>query len=164
MSAKANKSLIGAFVLGATALAVAGVVIFGSGRFFRKPHMFVMYFPGSVKGLNVGAPVMFRGVKVGQVTDMKVNFYGKELNILIPVYIELDPRTDVLVSGDVPKGQYLKALIKKGLRAQLQMQSFITGQLLIDLDFHPGKPAATSLPAGGVFQKNPARAPVQPYK
>ncbi|MDA8326767.1 MAG: hypothetical protein M0033_11185, partial [Nitrospiraceae bacterium] len=95
---------------------------------------------------------------------MKVNFYGKELNILIPVYIELDPRTDVLVSGDVPKGQYLKALIKKGLRAQLQMQSFITGQLLIDLDFHPGKPAATSLPAGGVFQKNPARAPVQPYK
>ncbi len=141
MSAKANKSLIGAFVLGAIALAVAGTVIFGSGRFFNKTYKFVMFFPGSVKGLSVGAPVMFRGVKVGQVTGIKVNFYGKELAILIPVYIELDPRSGVLASGEQPKGQYLKAFIKKGLRAQLQLQSFITGQLVVDLDFHPGKPA-----------------------
>ena len=141
MSAKSSKSLIGAFVLGAIAIAVAGVIIFGSGRFLRKTYRFVMFFPGSVKGLNVGAPVMFRGVKVGQVTGIKVDFYGKELAIVIPVYIELDPRSGVLASGEVPKGQYLKALIKKGLRAQLQLQSFITGQLVVDLDFYPGKPA-----------------------
>ncbi len=141
MSAKASKSLIGAFVLGAIAISVAAVITFGSGRLFRKTYRFVMFFPGSVKGLNVGSPVMFRGVKVGQVTDIKVNFYGKELAILIPVYAELDPRSGVLASGEKPRGQYLKALIKKGLRAQLQLQSFITGQLVIDLDFHPGKPA-----------------------
>jgi len=141
MSKKANRSLIGAFVLGAIALAVAGVVIFGSGKFFKKTYKFVMFFDGSVKGLNVGAPVMFRGVKVGQVTDIKVNFYGKELAILIPVYIELDPSTGVLASGDAPKGQYRSAFIKRGLRAQLQMQSFVTGQLVIDLDFYPDKPA-----------------------
>ncbi len=141
MSKKANKSLIGVFVLGAIALVVAGVIIFGSGKFFKKTRKFVMFFQGSVKGLNVGAPVMFRGVKVGQVTAMKVNFYGKELTLLIPVYIELDPTSGVLVSGDAPKGQYLKPFIKKGLRAQLQLQSFVTGQLVVDLDFYPDKPA-----------------------
>jgi phospholipid/cholesterol/gamma-HCH transport system substrate-binding protein len=141
MSRKANKSLIGAFVLGAIALIVAGVVVFGSGRFFRKTHKFVMFFQGSVKGLNVGAPVMFRGVRVGQVTDIKINFYGRELTLLIPVYAELDPKTGVLASGDVPRGQYLQPLIRKGLRAQLQLQSFVTGQLAINLDFYPDTPA-----------------------
>ncbi len=139
MSKKASKSLIGAFVLGAIALAVAGVVVFGSGKFFKKTFRFVMFFEGSVKGLNVGAPVMFRGVKVGQVTDIKIHFYGKELTILIPVYIEFDPAAGVLASGDLPKGQYLRAMIEKGLRAQLQLQSFVTGQLMINLDFYPGK-------------------------
>ena len=140
MNRKTSRSLIGAFVLGAIALAVAGVVIFGSGRFFRKTQKFVMFFEGSVKGLNVGAPVIFRGVKIGQVIDIKLHFYGKELYILIPVYIELDPQNGVLVTGDIPRGQYLQAFIKKGLRAQLQMQSFVTGQLVINLDFHPDKP------------------------
>jgi phospholipid/cholesterol/gamma-HCH transport system substrate-binding protein len=141
MSKKANKSLIGAFVLGAVALVVAGVVLFGSGKFFRKTYKFVMFFQGSVKGLNVGSPVMFRGVKVGQVTDIKVTIYGKELAILIPVYIELDPRSGVFASGEAPKGQYLRPFIKRGLRAQLQMQSFVTGQLVVNLDFYPDKPA-----------------------
>jgi paraquat-inducible protein B len=141
MSKKANKSLIGAFVLGAIALVVAGVVLFGSGKFFRKTYKFVMFFQGSVKGLNVGSPVMFRGVKVGQVTDIKVTIYGKELAILIPVYIELDPRSGVFASGEAPKGQYLRPFIKRGLRAQLQMQSFVTGQLVVNLDFYPDKPA-----------------------
>ncbi len=139
MSKKASRSLIGAFVLGAIVLAVAGVLIFGSGKFFKKTRKFVMFFEGSVKGLNVGAPVIFRGVKVGQVTDITLHFYGKELTILIPVYIELDVK-GVLVTGDVPRGQYIQAFIKKGLRAQLQMQSFVTGQLVINLDFHPDKP------------------------
>jgi paraquat-inducible protein B len=141
MSRKANKSLIGAFVLAAIALAVAAVIILGSGKFFRKTHKFVMFFQGSVKGLNVGSPVMFRGVKVGQVTDIKVHIYGKEMTILIPVYIELDPASGVIASGEAPRGQYLRPFIEKGLRAQLQMQSFVTGQLAINLDFYPDKPA-----------------------
>ncbi len=141
MSKKASKSLIGAFVLGAIALVVAGVVIFGSGKFFRKTYKFVMFFQGSVKGLNVGSPVMFRGVRVGQVTNIKVIIYGRELAILIPVYIELDPKSGVFADGEAPRGQYLQPFIKKGLRAQLQMQSFVTGQLVVNLDFYPDKPA-----------------------
>ncbi len=140
MGAKANKTLIGAFVLGAIALAVAGIIIFGSGRLFTKTRKFVMFFPGSVKGLSVGAPVMFRGVKVGRVTAIKVEFHGKELAIVIPVYAEIDPGAAVMASGAPPKGQYLTAFVKKGLRAQLQLQSFITGQLVVDLDFFPGTP------------------------
>lgn len=140
MSKKASKSLIGAFVLGAITLAVAGVVIFGSGKFFKKTYKFVLFFEGSVKGLNVGAPVIFRGVKVGQVTNINLRFNLKDLSIIIPVYIEIDPEKAMVAGGGLEKGAYLKAMIEKGLRAQLQMQSFVTGQLVVNLDFYPDKP------------------------
>ncbi len=103
MSKKVSKSLIGAFVLGAIALAVAGVVIFGSGKFFKKTYKFVMFFEGSVKGLNVGAPVIFRGVKIGQVTDIRLRFDLKDLTVMIPVYIEIDPLKSVVVGGGIEK-------------------------------------------------------------
>ena len=70
MSKMANKSLIGAFVIGAVALAVIAVTIFGSGKFFQKIQTFVLFFEGSVKGLSVGSPVMFRGVKIGDVKEI----------------------------------------------------------------------------------------------
>jgi paraquat-inducible protein B len=60
---QASKTLIGIFIIGAVALAVAGVIIFGSGRFFKKANLYVIFFSGSVKGLQVGAPVSFRGTK-----------------------------------------------------------------------------------------------------
>ena len=56
MSVKPNKAVIGGFVLGAICLMVAGIVAFGSGKFFTPTKKFVMYFDGSVKGLSVGAP------------------------------------------------------------------------------------------------------------
>ncbi|MBI5057162.1 MAG: MCE family protein [Nitrospirae bacterium] len=137
---KANKSLIGAFVLGAIVLVIAGVVVFGSGKFFKKTYKYVMFFEGSVKGLNVGSPVIFRGVKVGQVTGIKLRLNLKDLIVIIPVYIELDPAQADIV-GELKDGYNLKAMIAKGLRAQLQMQSIVTGQFLINLDFYPDKPA-----------------------
>ncbi len=140
MSKKVSRSLIGVFVLGAIALAVAAVVILGSGKFFKKTYKYVLFFEGSVKGLNVGAPVIFRGVNVGQVTDIRLRFNLKDLTIIIPVYIELDPAKAQVVAGGLEKGAYLKAMISKGLRAQLQMQSFVTGQLVVNLDFYPDKP------------------------
>jgi paraquat-inducible protein B len=66
MSKQASKSLIGAFVIGALALVVAGTVIFGSGKLFRKAFKNVMFFEGSVKGLQIGASVVFRGVQIGK--------------------------------------------------------------------------------------------------
>jgi paraquat-inducible protein B len=140
MSKQASKTLIGAFVLGASALVVAAVIIFGSGKFFKKTFRYVLFFEGSVKGLSVGAPVIFHGVNVGRVTDIRLLFNGKDLTILIPVYIEVDPDKARVVNGDLEKEAYFEVFIDKGLKAQLQMQSFVTGQFLINLDLYPDKP------------------------
>ena len=148
MSKQANKTLIGAFVVGAVVLVVIGILTFGSGQFMREMKKFVLYFDGSIKGLNVGAPVNIRGVKVGEVTDIKVRFEGKDFAVRTPVFIEIDPDSFSEFS-EQKAGEYLKrlrlnkmvdVLIKRGLRAQLQSQSLVTGQLLVALDFYPDKP------------------------
>jgi paraquat-inducible protein B len=142
MSKPASKTLIGMFVLGAIALVVIAIVVLGSGKFFRKTLQAVCYFEGSVGGLNIGAPVVFRGVKIGSVTDVVLRFETEKLIFLIPVYIEIEP-DKMKVVGPVPKtlGQNFKTLIDRGLRARLEMQSIVTGQLQVGLDFYPDKPA-----------------------
>jgi paraquat-inducible protein B len=141
MSKQASKTLIGTFVLGALVLAFAGVIIFGSGKFLRKVNKDVMFFEGSVKGLQIGAPVMFRGVEIGHVTDIVLEINATNLRAFIPVYTEIYPQKIVPIEGARNYDQrYLQALIQKGLRAQLQLQSFVTGQLTINLDFYPNTP------------------------
>ncbi len=148
MSKQANKSLIGAFVVGAMVLVVVGVLTFGSGQFMREMITFVLYFDGSIKGLSIGAHVNIRGVKVGEVTDIKVRFEGEDFAVRTPVFIEIDPDKFSEFS-EQKAGEYLKrlrlnkmvdVLIKRGLRAQLKSQSLVTGQLLVALDFYPDKP------------------------
>jgi paraquat-inducible protein B len=143
MSKPVSKTLIGGFVVGAVALVVAGVLIFGSGRLLKETFKFVMYFEGSVKGLNVGSPVVFRGVKIGSVTDILLRYNPADMSVKIPVIVEIDlDRVEVV--GGVPHERdslrICRQLIERGLRAQLQMQSLVTGQLLIELDFQPDKP------------------------
>jgi paraquat-inducible protein B len=149
MSKKVNKTLIGAFVIGAIGLLVIAVLVFGSGKFLAPTKKFVMFFEGSVKGLNVGSPVMFHGVKIGEVTEIRLSFNPKDLNAIISVYIEIDPRRFIVPEEYQPEKEeiveskkyaYIKPLIKKGFKAQLQTQSFVTGQLMINLDFYPDKP------------------------
>jgi paraquat-inducible protein B len=149
MSKQANTTLIGAFVVGAVALLVAGVIIFSTGLFLKNTKKFVLFFQGSVKGLAVGAPVDFRGVKVGSVTDIKVLLDSRDLTLHIPVFIEIDPdRITEINPGDsvqpalerTKSANIIDALVKEGLRAQLGMQSLVTGQLYVLLDFFPGKP------------------------
>ena len=143
MSKPTNKTLIGVFVVGAVALIVAGVLVFGSGRFLQKTIKFVMYFDGSVKGLNVGAPVVFRGVKVGTVADILLRFHPADAAFRIPVFVEIEPER-VEVIGEAPTREDPQRirdfLVESGLRARLQMQSLVTGQLMVELDFHPDKP------------------------
>ncbi|HOO37266.1 MAG TPA: MlaD family protein [Deltaproteobacteria bacterium] len=135
-----NKTLIGIFVLGAVALLIIGITVFGTGRVFTKYPTFVMYFSGSVKGLNVGAPVVFRGVKVGTVTDISLRFEPDAVSVNIPVLVELDPNSISTREGKLDPGEYMKLLIAQGLKAQLQLQNLITGQLIIELDFHKERP------------------------
>lgn len=142
MSKPANKTLIGAFVIGAVALLVMAVLVFGSGKFLKKSFHAVVFFEGSIKGLNEGAPVIFKGVKIGSVKDIRVFYDAAYDSLRIPVIIELEPekieRTDV---AERRPEKNVKLLIEKGLKAQLQMQSIVTGQLVIALDFFPDKSA-----------------------
>jgi paraquat-inducible protein B len=147
MANPASKTLIGGFVVGALALLVLGLLVFGSGHFLRKTYPFVMFFESSVGGLSVGSPVVFRGVKVGSVTDIALVANPDTLTMHIPVQMELEPDRIQLANGTLVKKRdpygRMKELVDHGLRAQLQTQSFVTGQLQIGLDFFPDKRAVT---------------------
>jgi paraquat-inducible protein B len=144
MARRANPAVIGAFVVGALTLAVAGLVVFGGGRFFRLIKPAVAYFEGSVKGVAIGAPVTFQGAKIGAVTDVRVVVDAKSLKISTPVFFEIDASRLTETSGQKitfrQDAASFKLLVDRGLRAQLETQSFVTGQVGIALEFHPGTP------------------------
>ena len=147
MGKQASRTVIGAFVVGAIALAVAGVLVFGSGKLLSKQARFVMFFDGSLKGLQVGAPVVMQGVKIGEVTDIYVMADPATLEFFTPVFVKIDPGK-IRVAGQetttwkMRKEEYsdYQALVKKGMKAQLVLQSYVTGQLWIGLGLYPDKP------------------------
>ncbi len=145
MSSKASPRVIGAFVLGGMALLAAGIVAFGGAQWFQHRTAVVAFFPGSIAGLRVGASVNFRGVSVGQVTDIKVLFDQENVQARIPVIFEMDPKRiiEVGTGGSVDNETFRQSLIAKGLRAQLGLESVVTGLLSVNLDFFPNAgPAA----------------------
>ncbi len=152
MSRKANPATIGLFVVVALGLLVAGILLFSTGSLFSDSSRHAVFFQGSVRGLTVGSPVLFKGVRVGQVTEITLEVNGTSLDINAPVIIEIeddqfktvgeiDERWEQAGEDDV-----INALIERGLRAQLQMQSFVTGQLAVQLDFLPGTDARYRMP------------------
>ena len=143
MGRRANPTVIGAFIIGAVALIVIGLLIFGRSQFFSETRTFVLYFDGSVKGLNIGASVDFQGVRVGSVTDIKVQYLPQTNEFRTPVYIQIETNrigeAHVTQSREERK-QYLQSLIDRGLRARLEVQSLVTGQLIVQLGFYPDTP------------------------
>ncbi len=107
--------------------------------FYSKTLTYVMYFNSSVRGLTEGAPVQLRGIPVGKVTGITLELDKKTAEIRIPVTVEIEPQRISIINNlpSVSDKEMVDALIKKGLRAQLQTGSLLTGQLLVDLDFHP---------------------------
>jgi paraquat-inducible protein B len=144
MAKQVSKTVIGGFVVSAIALLVIGVIVFGGGKFFKKTYESVIFFKGSVKGLKVGSPVDFRGVQIGSVAKiiLKYNLDTQEVNI--PVIVEIDPEAfnfeGKLDASREKRKERTQKLIEKGLRAQLTMESMVTGQLMVSLDFFPDTP------------------------
>ncbi|MDQ8023239.1 MAG: MlaD family protein [Moraxellaceae bacterium] len=142
MSRKANPTVIGAFLIGALLLVLGGMFLFAGGSLLQQRDRFVMFFEGSVYGLQVGAPVVFRGVRIGSVKSINLRFDEKNRSFLIPVTIETDPE-GAAENGSGMRGSLPDSseLVARGLRARLSTQSFLTGQLYVELDFHPDKAA-----------------------
>jgi paraquat-inducible protein B len=137
MTKKTSPKLIGGFVVVAIALVIAGILAFGGGEFLRPKEEAVLFFAeSSLSGLEVGSPVTFRGVKVGRVTQIIIQYDATNQKLRIPVQIEVELDKFQFVSG-APNAGNIKALIDRGLRAQLQLQSLVTGQVNVDLAFHP---------------------------
>ena len=141
MRKHANPTLIGIFVAGAVGLIVAGILIISGGKLLLTDKTsYVLYFKGSVKGLNIGSPVSFRGVNIGTVTDIQLVVNEEESAVRIPVIVEIDntkfirPQAGESLFGDDDR---IDELVEAGLRAQLQLQSLLTGQLFIQIDFLP---------------------------
>ncbi len=136
MSQKTNRTAIGAFVVGGLTLAVLAVAFFGSADMFKTKHVFVCFFEGSVGGLDAGAPVVFRGVKVGQVSAVHLNWDQEKQTITIPVLFELVQQKEGEASPEQMRKRF-QGLIDAGLRATLETQSLVTGQMQIGLDLKP---------------------------
>jgi paraquat-inducible protein B len=139
----AKPALVGAFVLSGLALFIVALILFAGTHLFGHQLSAVTYFQGSVAGLEVGAPVTFRGVRVGSVKGIGVSINLKNLSSRIPVYMEINPSGIKLdgFSGDDDK-TVRRRLLAAGLEAQLGMQSLVTGELRVDLDLQPGAHAA----------------------
>ena len=145
MTSQTHKTMVGAFVLGGLALFAVGIIALGGGRLFTNDLEYVLYFDGSVSGLSTGAPVVFRGVPMGSVTRISLVANARDSNVTIPVYIRIDQKSFVRASGSSPSDffqqEIIRRMVQRGLRARLQLQSLITGQYRIELDFHSGTPA-----------------------
>ena len=147
MSRKANPALIGSFVLGGVLLAVIAVVAFGSGQLFRDTERYISFFEGSVAGLDIGAPVRFRGIDVGSVRDVLLDLPDVEReggDLRIAVIYDLD-RQWVESRGAAARLEDpldINTLLTLGVRAELGTESLVTGIKYVALDLDPENPIA----------------------
>ncbi len=165
MSKRISPTAIGMFVVGGFALVIAAIVVVGSGSLFKKPQRFVCMFQGDVNGLKVGAPVKFKGVQIGTVEEIEINLSPGEgelrpdiKELRLPVVIGID--RSMLIqrggSGEALTTQGFDAAIARGMRAQLNVESFLTGLLYVDIDLHPNAPLNLALiPGSGSLREIP---------
>jgi paraquat-inducible protein B len=142
MSKKTNPTFIGIFVLGALLIAVGAVLFFGTTKLFTRTKTYVCFFEQSVAGIQVGSAVKFKGVPVGQVTKIQMRFDEDK-----PTYVKVvfDLNADLIVNSlganvDLFNENFNRQQVRRGLRASLAYESFITGQLYLELDYHPDAP------------------------
>src|SRR5262249_2093067 len=116
---------------------------------------FVLYFDNSVNGLRVGAPVKLKGVEIGSVKDIRIQVGQGTTGDKIPVIIEIDlkklTRRGAGTAAAVVPEAMQTAIVDRGIRGQLEMESLVTGLLYVALDFFPGTPINLVQTPGGDY-------------
>jgi paraquat-inducible protein B len=140
MSTKKSPSFaIGAFIVGSIVLVFFALMFFSGGRLFADKEQVIMHFEGSVQGLQIGAPVKLKGVVLGEITDIQLNFQSDNQTVITAVTADLVMARINSMGANV-NGEFLEEAVKNGLRAQLNFQSLLTGLLYVELDFYPDSP------------------------
>jgi paraquat-inducible protein B len=144
MSKQANPTIIGAFVVGAAALLAVGAALFGGSELFKERYAFVAFFEEQTKGLKIGSNVVANGVRVGYVSEVALLIDEDTYQTLTRVTLEILPDAYVPVRSGRPIADdeermlgYQELVDEAGLRAQLEIESIITGQLLVKLERRP---------------------------
>jgi paraquat-inducible protein B len=143
MSKKANPTTIGLFIVIGLALGVAGLLLFSSSRLFTHTFQCVLYFEGSLNGLNQGAPVKYRGVTIGSVTKVMIHSNQKTNDYTMPVMAEIQENLLQERLEDTPLFRdraHFETAVARGLRGSLEAESLVTGVLYVGLEFVPNSP------------------------
>jgi paraquat-inducible protein B len=166
MAKRVSSTGIGGFVLASLALLIVAAVILGSGKLMQRPHYYLCMFQGNLNGLKIGAAVKIRGVQIGMVSQISLRLRPgqgelQQINVAqqpMAVVLEVDEREFESIGGRTTTftQERLEQLINSGLRAQLAMESFLTGILYIDVGFHPDSPRRLYLvPGSGPYPEIP---------
>ena len=146
MGARGAAWRVGAFAVAGLAALATAVVLVG-GRWFAAREQAVLSFQSSVYGLNAGAPVVLRGVRVGQVVAVGLAPAGPQ-GLSMPVTAEFDREQLAGVLGPAAAaGPLVPQLVAQGLVGRLATQSLLTGLLYVDLDLDPARRIAGAVPA-----------------
>jgi paraquat-inducible protein B len=122
---------------------------------YAYKEYFILYFSQNIRGLKVGAPVEFSGIKVGEVVDIRLELDEKDLEFRIPVLIAVEPER-VQINGDaaLERSAVIRTLVAKGLRAQVRTGMLLTGQQYVNLDMYPDLPPV-ALASTGLYPELP---------
>lgn len=161
----AKPAVVGGFVLGALLIGAAAILAFGGTRWFSGSEQVVVVFTDSLAGLTAGSPVTFRGVTIGRVESIRVRVSKPTIAPIIQVYLDLEPDKISWSSGPSTGARAdLQSAVIAGLRAQLSSQSLVTGELSVDLDFHPNAPVVLVDSAPGPLQIPSIASDLQQFK
>ena len=141
MSQSVSARAIGLFTIGAIISAVVGILLFGSGDWFKQQDRLEMVFTGSVKGLGVGSSITYRGVRIGEVESINISLYEGENNInirVVGVVVQQQSDNSLFQLGS-DRDAFFKGLIERGVRAQLVQENLVTGRLQVQLEFFKHK-------------------------
>ena len=152
-------------MVGALAVLITAIMVVGSGKLFQQQYKFVCMFAGNLNGLKVGAPVKYSGVEIGSVAAIRLALSPDEGRLKpglakdnwLPVIIAIDRSriTSRGGSGVQLSEEGFQNALTQGLRAQLNVESILTGLLYVALDLHPNTPLKLVLEPGGTYREIP---------